>query len=187
MPAGHDGEGLPLLVDLVGFTSSGLSDANWVGFRESLPERLDRLIGEQLMPPVVVAFPIASPGSAVINTSTQLPPALGRTSCCTRWCRQSSSASVVGVPVAAASSARAPADMARSRMRYATPTSGRRGVAFRRYGLRAVLSARHADRPAGPRWCGELRRALVAATRSRQKHPEGSFKPDLNSALEKVE
>jgi hypothetical protein len=45
------------LVDLVGFTSSGLSDTNWVGFRENLPERLDRLIGEQRMPPVVVAFP----------------------------------------------------------------------------------------------------------------------------------
>ena len=55
VPAGHDGQGLPLLVDLVGFTSSGLS--HWVGFRENLPERLDRLIGEQRMPPVVVAFP----------------------------------------------------------------------------------------------------------------------------------
>jgi hypothetical protein len=44
-------------VDLVGFTSSGLSHTNWVGFRENLPERLDRLIGEQHMPPVVVAFP----------------------------------------------------------------------------------------------------------------------------------
>jgi hypothetical protein len=57
IPAGHDGQGLPLLVDLVGFTSSGLSQTNWVGFRENLPERLDRLIGEQHMPPVVVAFP----------------------------------------------------------------------------------------------------------------------------------
>src|SRR6266404_4750486 len=57
LPAGHDGEGLPLLVDLVGFTGSGLSQTNWVGFRENLPERLDRLIGEQSMPPVVVAFP----------------------------------------------------------------------------------------------------------------------------------
>ena len=56
-PAGHDGQGLPLLVDLVGFTGSGLSHTNWVGFRENLPERLDRLIGEQRMPPVVVAFP----------------------------------------------------------------------------------------------------------------------------------
>src|SRR5262245_40381784 len=42
---------------LVGFTGSGLSHTNWVGFRENLPERLDRLIGEQHMPPVVVAFP----------------------------------------------------------------------------------------------------------------------------------
>ena len=50
LPAGHDGEGLPLLVDLVGFTGSGLSHTNWLGFRENLPERLDRLIGEQKMP-----------------------------------------------------------------------------------------------------------------------------------------
>src|SRR5215471_9664117 len=57
LPTGHDGEGLPLLVDLVGFTGSGLSHTNWAGFRENLPERLDRLIGEQRMPPVVVAFP----------------------------------------------------------------------------------------------------------------------------------
>jgi S-formylglutathione hydrolase FrmB len=57
VPARHDGEGLPLFVDLVGFTGSGLSHTNWSGFRENLPERLDRLIGEQIMPPVVVAFP----------------------------------------------------------------------------------------------------------------------------------
>jgi len=57
VPAGHSGEGLPLLVDLVGFTSSGLSHTNWVGFRENMPERLDRLIGEGRLAPVVVAFP----------------------------------------------------------------------------------------------------------------------------------
>jgi S-formylglutathione hydrolase FrmB len=57
VPAGHNGRGLPLIVDLVGFTGSGLSHTNWVGFHESLPERLDRLIGEQRMSPVVVAFP----------------------------------------------------------------------------------------------------------------------------------
>jgi S-formylglutathione hydrolase FrmB len=57
VPAGHDGRGLPLLVDLVGITSSGLSQTNWVGFRENMPERLDRLIGEARLPPVVVAFP----------------------------------------------------------------------------------------------------------------------------------
>jgi S-formylglutathione hydrolase FrmB len=57
VPAGHDGHELPLLVDLVGFTGSGLAHTNWIGFRENLPERLDRLIGEKRMPPVVVAFP----------------------------------------------------------------------------------------------------------------------------------
>jgi S-formylglutathione hydrolase FrmB len=57
VPAGESGRGLPLLVDLVGITSSGLSHTNWTGFRENVPERLDRLIGELHMPPVVVAFP----------------------------------------------------------------------------------------------------------------------------------
>src|SRR5690348_13869145 len=57
VPAGRDGRELPLLVDLVGFTGSGLAHTNWTGFRENLPERLDRLIGEQRMPPAVVAFP----------------------------------------------------------------------------------------------------------------------------------
>jgi hypothetical protein len=63
IPAGHDGQGLSLLVDLVGFTSSGLSQTDRVGFRENLPERLDRLIGERRKPPVSCRFPIASPGS----------------------------------------------------------------------------------------------------------------------------
>ena len=57
VPAGCDGSGLPLLTDLVGFTAGGPAHTNWVGFRENVPERLDRLIGEGLMPPVVVAFP----------------------------------------------------------------------------------------------------------------------------------
>src|ERR1700734_808429 len=57
VPAGHDGHGLPLLVDLVGITSSGLSHTNWAAFQENMPERLDRLIGEHRMPPVMVAFP----------------------------------------------------------------------------------------------------------------------------------
>ena len=56
VPAGHDG-GLPLLVDLVGFTAGGPAHTNWTAFRENVPERLDRLIGEERMPPVVVAFP----------------------------------------------------------------------------------------------------------------------------------
>jgi hypothetical protein len=43
-----------LLVDLIGFTNSGFSETNWAGFPENLPERLDRLIGEERMPPAVV-------------------------------------------------------------------------------------------------------------------------------------
>jgi len=57
VPAGHDSAGLPLLVDLVGFTAGGPAHTNWQAFRENVPERLDRLVGEGLMPPVVVAFP----------------------------------------------------------------------------------------------------------------------------------
>ncbi len=57
VPADSDGAGLPLLVDLVGFTAGGPAHTNWQAFRENVPERLDRLIGEAAMPPVVVAFP----------------------------------------------------------------------------------------------------------------------------------
>jgi S-formylglutathione hydrolase FrmB len=57
VPAGQTGRGLPLLVDLVGFTGSGLSHTAWAPFQENVPERLDRLIGEARMPAVVVAFP----------------------------------------------------------------------------------------------------------------------------------
>ncbi|MBV9993169.1 MAG: enterochelin esterase [Alphaproteobacteria bacterium] len=57
VPAGHDGKGLPLLVDLVGFTAGGPVHANWKNFGENLPERLDRLIGDGAMAPCVVAFP----------------------------------------------------------------------------------------------------------------------------------
>ena len=56
-PGRADGAGLPLLVDLVGFTGSGMSHTNWRNFGENLPERLDRLIGEGAMGPVIVAFP----------------------------------------------------------------------------------------------------------------------------------
>lgn len=48
---------LPLLVDLPGWTGSGLAHTNWRPLTENVPERLDRLIHEGAMPPVVVAFP----------------------------------------------------------------------------------------------------------------------------------
>jgi enterochelin esterase-like enzyme len=58
LPAGYrDGDVLPLLVSLAGYTSSGLAHVNWRAFEESLPERLDRLIGSGAMAPAVVLFP----------------------------------------------------------------------------------------------------------------------------------
>lgn len=57
LPQGQDGHGLPLLVDLAGFTAGGPHHTNWRAFGENLPERLDRLIGTGVMAPCVVAFP----------------------------------------------------------------------------------------------------------------------------------
>lgn len=57
VPAGHTGNGLPLLVDIVGFTAGGPAHTNWKNFGENVPERLDRLIASGEMPPTVVAFP----------------------------------------------------------------------------------------------------------------------------------
>jgi enterochelin esterase-like enzyme len=57
LPHAHTGEGLPLLVDLVGFLSGGPVQGNWRNFGENLPERLDRLIASGALPPLVVALP----------------------------------------------------------------------------------------------------------------------------------
>src|ERR1051326_4858670 len=57
VPAGHDGHGLPLLVDLVGFTAGGPAHTNWRNFTENIPEQADRLIASGAMPPAVIAFP----------------------------------------------------------------------------------------------------------------------------------
>jgi hypothetical protein len=57
IPAGHDGSGLPLLVDIVGFTAGGPVHTNWKNFGENLPERADRLIASGEMAPCVIAFP----------------------------------------------------------------------------------------------------------------------------------
>ncbi len=57
VPYGHDGRGLPLLVDLVGFTAGGPAHTNWRNFQENIPEQADRLIHEGAMKPCVIAFP----------------------------------------------------------------------------------------------------------------------------------
>ena len=176
VPAGHDGRGLPLLVDLVGFTGSGLSHTNWTGFRENMPERLDRLIGEERMPPVVVAFPDCFTrlgGNQYINSAST---GAWEDFLLRRCCRRSSSASAA----AARAARRVRQEFRRLRRDHARAAPlrrlGGRGVPFRRYGLRALLSARHARRTARARRHGELDRALVAAARSSQEAPEGPFK-----------
>lgn len=75
-PHGHSGAGLPLLVDLVGYTAGGPAHTNWKNFGENVPERLDRLIGSGKMPPVVVAFPDCFTrlgGNQYINSVAQGP------------------------------------------------------------------------------------------------------------------
>ncbi|WP_339740848.1 alpha/beta hydrolase-fold protein [uncultured Maricaulis sp.] len=57
IPAGHDGAGLPLLVDIVGFTGGGPGHTNWKNFGENVPERADRLIASGEMAPCIIAFP----------------------------------------------------------------------------------------------------------------------------------
>ncbi len=47
----------PLLVDLAGFTGSGPKHVAWRSFDESVPQRVDRLVAEDRMGPVIVAFP----------------------------------------------------------------------------------------------------------------------------------
>ena len=76
VPAGHDGSGLPLLVDLVGYTAGGPAHTNWKNYGENVPERLDRLIGTGAMPPVVVAFP----DCFTISMSTAPPWGIGKPS-----------------------------------------------------------------------------------------------------------
>lgn len=61
LPPGYD-EGdarYPLLVDLAAFTVSGLKRLAWTPFGESVPQRVDRLVDEGRMGPVVIAFPDA--------------------------------------------------------------------------------------------------------------------------------
>jgi enterochelin esterase-like enzyme len=57
-PPGFDpAKRYPLFVDIVGYCGSGASHANWRPFGLSLPERLDRLIADRKMGPVVAALP----------------------------------------------------------------------------------------------------------------------------------
>jgi len=59
LPSGYDDSDVdyPLFVGLAGFTGSGLKLLAWQSFGESVPQRLDRLVAEGKMGPVVAAFP----------------------------------------------------------------------------------------------------------------------------------
>ena len=59
LPEGYEEstDDYPLLVDIVGFTGSGLSHLGWKAFGESVPQRLDRLVAANRMGPVIAAFP----------------------------------------------------------------------------------------------------------------------------------
>jgi len=51
------GRRFPVLVDLVGFTGSGLAHVNWRPFDENVPERAARLVAERRMGPCLIVFP----------------------------------------------------------------------------------------------------------------------------------
>src|SRR5260370_26477168 len=73
VPTGHDGQGLPLLVNLVGFTSSSLSQTK-LGRLPREPAGAPRPANRGTAhAPLSSPFPIPSPRYAAISTLTQLP------------------------------------------------------------------------------------------------------------------
>lgn len=74
LPEGYDAEqdSYPLLVDIVGFTGSGLAHGGWKAFAESVPQRVERLIIDGRMGKTIVALPdcfTSLGGNQYINTS----------------------------------------------------------------------------------------------------------------------
>lgn len=74
LPHGYSEGGAPLaaLWDLAAFTNAGPGHLNWNNHGENLAQRLDRLIGQQLMPPAVVALPdcyTSLGGNQYVNSS----------------------------------------------------------------------------------------------------------------------
>jgi enterochelin esterase-like enzyme len=66
-------EEYPLFMDLVGFSGSGLAHFNWRPFGDNIPQRIDRLIDEGRMGPVVTVFPdcfTSMGGNQYINSAT---------------------------------------------------------------------------------------------------------------------
>jgi S-formylglutathione hydrolase FrmB len=62
----------PMLMDMVGFTGSGMSHIGWKSFSENVPERAARLVHEGRMAPAIVVFPdcfTALGGNQYVNSS----------------------------------------------------------------------------------------------------------------------
>jgi S-formylglutathione hydrolase FrmB len=61
-----------VIVDMVGFTGSGLSHVAWKNFSENVPERAARLVHERRMAPAILVFPdcfTALGGNQYVNSS----------------------------------------------------------------------------------------------------------------------
>jgi hypothetical protein len=66
----------PMLMDMVGFTGSGLSHIAWRNFSENVPERAARLVHEGRMAPAIIVFPdcfTALGGNQYVNSSAVGP------------------------------------------------------------------------------------------------------------------
>ncbi|GAB4181877.1 MAG: alpha/beta hydrolase-fold protein [Wenzhouxiangellaceae bacterium] len=74
LPHGYDEQHgpYPVLWDLAAYTSAGPAHINWRNHGENLPQRLDRLIAEQRMPPCLCVFPdcyTSLGGNQYVNSS----------------------------------------------------------------------------------------------------------------------
>src|SRR2546421_1614994 len=79
LPAEYDegatrgrGRRFPVLVDMVGFTGSGLAHVAWKNFSENVPERAARLVHDGAMGPAIIVFPdcfTALGGNQYVNSS----------------------------------------------------------------------------------------------------------------------
>ncbi len=70
------GRRFPMLMDMVGFTGSGLSHIAWKNFSENVPERAARLVHEGRMAPAIIVFPdcfTALGGNQYVNSSAVGP------------------------------------------------------------------------------------------------------------------
>ncbi len=77
LPPGYDDarNHYPVLWCLAAYTNAGPGQVNWRNHGENLPERLDRLIAEQRIPPLIMVFPdcyTSLGGNQYVNT-----PAMG--------------------------------------------------------------------------------------------------------------